>query len=198
MTMGPDVIDLDVPGDGPRAGEGSAGAWGGRRAALHLVAVFVFGVALGGVGGDELWKSRQERAGATLVAMPGAYNGGVGSVGDGTVRLDAQLVLVNAGSAPITVWVDGARGSGVVIGGTDRSWLVRPGGMGWVDVEVTLECATAFAPEPLDVSFSVETADRRRRQVSYPIALLGSPWQQMVQPVCEHLSPARVRGGPGD
>ncbi|MGW1058761.1 hypothetical protein [Micromonospora rubida] len=186
MTASHGFIDLDVPGDEPGISDGGspAGPRVGRKAASYLIAVFVLGVVIGGAAGAELWASRDERARAgtvALVAMPGSFGSASGSEGGRTVLPNAQLVLVNAGPAPITVRVEGAQRPGALVRDTGQSRLMRPGGTAWIDVQVTFDCATAFAPEPLPVSFSVETADHRVRRTSYPIALRGSPWQQ----VCE-------------
>ncbi|MGC4764997.1 hypothetical protein ACLQ20_19280 [Micromonospora sp. DT46] len=187
MTVGDGVIDLDLSGvqlGGSDEGR-SAGARPRRKGAAYLIVALVVGMALGSVGGAEVRSSREERTKAsvvTLVALPGSSNNWRGSNGVETVRLDAQLVLVNAGPAPITVQVEEARRPGVLLRGTGQSRLVRPGGMGWIDVEVTLKCATAFTSEPLHVSFSVQTVDHRIRRTSYPLALQGGPWQRACEP----------------
>ena len=187
MTASHGVIDLDMPGPelGDSDGDCSAGVGPGRKGAAYLVVALVVGLALGGVGGAEARSYREEQTEAravTLVALPGSSNRWEGLNGVGTVRLDAQLVLVNAGPAPVVVQVEGAGRPGVLVRGTDQSWLVRPGGTAWIDVEVTLECATAFTTEPLSVNFSVQTADQRIRRTSYPLALQGSPWQRASAP----------------
>ncbi|GAA0397006.1 hypothetical protein GCM10009541_44930 [Micromonospora gifhornensis] len=195
MTASHGVIDLDMHGAelGDSDGGLSAGVRPGRKGAAYMVVALVVGLALGSVGGAEVWSSREERAEAstvTLVALPGPSNSWGSLNGVGTVRLDAQLVLFNAGQAPVIVQVDEARKPGVLVRGTGQSWLVRPGGTSWIDVEVTLECATAFTPEPLSVNFSVQTADQRIRRAGFPLALQGSPWQRACEP------PPRVVPGP--
>lgn len=195
MTASHGVIDLDMPSGGAGGSDEGcfAGARPGRKGAAFLVVALVVGMALGGVGGARMWISREEQARANtvaLVALPGSSSSGMGLDDGGTLRLDAQLVLVNAGPAPITVEVEGARRPGVLVRGTGQSRLVRPGGTGWIDVEVTLECATAFTSEPLPVSFSVQTANHRVRRTSYPIAVQGGPWQAACEP------PPRIVSGP--
>ncbi|WP_405112088.1 hypothetical protein OG559_02930 [Micromonospora sp. NBC_01405] len=194
MTASHGVIDLDMPGAEPGGSdEGcSAGAGLGRKGAAYVVVALVIGIALGGFGGAKVWNSSEERTRArtvALVALPGSSSSW-GSNGVGTARLDAQLVLINTGPASITVQVEGARRPGVLVRGTGQSRVLRPGGTGWIDVEVTLECVTAFTSEPLPVSFSVQTTDHRVRQTSYPIALQGGPWQQACEP------PPRIVSGP--
>ena len=195
MTVSHGVIDLDMPSaeaGGPDEG-GFARSRPGWKGATYLIVALVVGMALGGVGGARMWILREEQVRAdtvALVALPGSSSSGMGLDDVGTLRFDAQLVLVNAGPAAITVEVEGARRPGVLVRGTGQSRLVRPGGTGWIDVEVTLECATAFTSEPLSVSFSVQTANHRVRRASYPIAVQGGPWQ----PACEPLR--RIVSGP--
>lgn len=123
MTASHRVIDLDMPSaEAGGSDEGCvAGARPGRKGAAFLVVALVVGMALGGVGGARMWISREEQARAdtvALVALPGSSSSGMGLDGGGTLRLDAQLVLVNAGPAAITVKVEGARRPGVLVRGT--------------------------------------------------------------------------------
>lgn len=78
---------------------------------------------------------------------------------------------------------------------TGRSRLLRPGGTGWIDVNLRLECASAFGNEPLSMRFSVETGDRHMREVRYPVALRGSVWHFRAEPSCVRLIKMEKRDG---
>ncbi|MCG5436229.1 hypothetical protein [Micromonospora foliorum] len=183
------VIDLDQHGDEPadRSGITQGNVANKRTVLLQLVAAFVIGVVLGGIGVGELRDSRAQRERSTMVALvalpESGYSGGSNS--RGTVRLNGQLTLINAGPAPITIRAVQAEGPGVQVHGTGLARLVRPGGTGQILVDLQLECSTAFQPEPLSVRLSVETEDKRLREARYPVALVGSAWQEDALGMCE-------------
>ncbi|MER7589482.1 hypothetical protein ABTW72_18300 [Micromonospora sp. NPDC127501] len=183
------VIDLDEHGHEPaERSDITHGIVANRRnVLLPLVAAFVIGVVLGGIGVGELRDSRAQRersAVVSLVALPeSGYSGGSNS--RGTVVLDGQLTLINTGPAPITIRAVQAERPGVQVRGRGQARHVRPGGIGQIRVDLQLECATAFDLEPLSVRFSVETEDKRLREVRYPVALVGSAWQENALHLCE-------------
>ncbi|MDI5938197.1 MULTISPECIES: hypothetical protein [unclassified Micromonospora] len=186
-----DVIDLDEGGREPAEAANVVpdGHPSGRRRNVRLVAALLAGVVLGGVGVGALRDAREARqrdSAVSLVAFPASGSGG-GSDVAGVLQMDALLAVVNAGPAPVTLRAVTGRGPGVVLRDTGQSRLVRPGGVGWIEVKLRLECASAFGSEPLPVRFSVETADRRTREVTYPVAMKGSLWQQGAEVPCEHL-----------
>lgn len=151
-----------------------------------LVAAFVAGVVLGGIGVSELRDAREQRertASVSLVAVPESAGGG-GSDSTGVVELEGQLALINAGPAPITVRGATVQRPGVLISATGQSGLLGPGDTGRIDVELRLECATAFGLEPLSMRFSVETDDKQVREVNYPVALAGSIWHHAAMQSC--------------
>ncbi|WP_328416819.1 hypothetical protein OG470_27520 [Micromonospora sp. NBC_00389] len=153
--------------------------------AVHLVAAFALGVAIGGVGVAKLQDRRDERAQSAtvaLVAMAGGSNGG--DRGNGTADLDAQLIVINAGHAPITARVVGAQESGVLVRDAGQPQLLDPGGTGVIDLRVTVECEIA-EPDPLPMRFSVQTADQRTHEISYTVAVEGSAWHQRVDALCD-------------
>ncbi|MGW5012617.1 hypothetical protein ACWEOR_10965 [Micromonospora chalcea] len=159
------------------------------RMGVRLVAVFLVGAVLGGVGVNELRDSQEERERATsvsLVAIPVSAGSGGGDV-KGVFQMDGQLAVINTGPAPITVVAVAGERPGVLVRGTGKSVLLRPGGTGWVEVKLNLECATAFGSEPLSMRLSVETADRQAREVTYPVAVAGSVWHLGAERPCEHL-----------
>ncbi|MCG5464124.1 hypothetical protein MED01_002287 [Micromonospora sp. MED01] len=183
------VIDLDEQGHEPaERSDITHGNVANRRSVLlQLVAAFVVGAVLGGIGVGELRDSRAQRersAVVSLVALPeSGYSGG--STSRGSVLLNGQLTLINTGPAPITVRSVQAERPGVQVRGMSQSRHVRPGGTGQIRVDLQLECATAFDLEPLSVRFSVETEDNRLREVRYPVALVGSAWQEDALQLCE-------------
>ncbi|MEU4530144.1 hypothetical protein AB0F49_18115 [Micromonospora ureilytica] len=183
------VIDLDENGHEPaeRSGITQAIAANRRKVLLQLVAAFVIGAVLGGFGVGELRDSRAQRERSTVVSLvaltESGYSGGSNS--RGTVQLNGQLTLVNTGPAPITIRAVQAERPGVQVRGMGQARLVRPGGTGQILVDLRLECSTAFQPEPLSVRFSVETEDKRLSEVRYPVALVGSAWQEDAMRMCE-------------
>ncbi|MEU5671545.1 hypothetical protein ABZ749_14470 [Micromonospora sp. NPDC047753] len=158
-----------------------------RKVLLQLVAAFVIGVVLGGIGVAELRDSRAQHDRSSvvaLVALPeSGYSGGSNS--RGIVRLNGQLTLINTGPAPITIRAIQAERPGVQVRDMGQARLIRPGGTGQILVDLQLECSTAFQPEPLSVRFSVETEDKRLREARYPVALVGSAWQEDALRMCE-------------
>lgn len=164
---------------------------------MRLVAALVVGVVLGGVGVNELRNSREERernAAVSLVAFPASISSG-GSDVTGVLEMDGQLAVINAGPAPITVHAATGERSGIRVRDTGQSPLLRPGGTGWINIKLRIECATAFVSEPLSIRFSVETADGQAREVSYPVAVVGSLWHSGVEQPCAHLTELAKRGG---
>lgn len=156
---------------------------------VRLVAVLLVGAVLGGIGVNELRASQAQRervASVSLVALPVSVGGG-GSDVKGVLQLDGQLAVINTGPAPITVVAVSGERPGVLVRGTGKSVLIRPGGTGWVEVKLSLECATAFGSEPVSMRLSVETADRQAREATYPVAVAGSVWHRGVERPCEHV-----------
>ncbi|MFU8854950.1 hypothetical protein ACNAW0_28870 [Micromonospora sp. SL1-18] len=201
MSAEHEVIDLDEHDHRPAESGGTTPdrLVIRRKMNVRLVAAFVVGAVLGGVGVSELRDSRDERernASVSLVAFP-AYSGsgGSGSDGPGVIQMDGQLAVINAGPAPITVGAAVGQRPGIQVRDTGQSRLLRPGGTGWIDVQLRIECSTAFESEPLSIRFSVETADRQVREVSYPVAVKGSAWHQGAEMPCSFLSYSGKGGG---
>lgn len=188
------LIDLDEHERGD-AQPSTTTIWGvhpaNRQTVLRLVAVFSAGVLLGGVGADGLRdaRDRQERDSIVkLVAMPASYDG-AGMNSSGVAQLNGKLALINGGPAPITVLSAQAQGSDVLIRDTGQTRLLPPGGTASIDVEALFQCSlSAFGPNPLSMRFSVETAEGRAREVSYPIALTGSAWHDAISLMCSRAS----------
>jgi hypothetical protein len=168
-----------------------------RKTKVRLVAAAVVGVVLGGVGVNELRDSREERernASVSLVAFPASIGGGGSHLTD-VLEMDGQLAVINAGPAPITVHAATGERAGIRVRDTGQSRLLRPGGTGWINVELRIECSAAFVSEPLSIRFSVETADGQAREVSYPVAVVGSLWHLSAEQPCAHLTELAKRGG---
>ncbi|MEU7755886.1 hypothetical protein [Micromonospora sp. NPDC049171] len=184
------VIDL-VENDPQPARLAASRTWN-----VRLVAAFAVGIVLGGAGVGVLRSSREERqrnAAVSLVAFP-VSSGSLGADTD-VVQMDGQLAVINAGPAPITVKSATGQRPGVQVQDTGQSRLVRPGGTTWISVKVRIECALAFGSEPLSLRFSVETADRQVREVSYPVAVAGSAWHQGAERPCTILAELARRHG---
>ncbi|MEV0427519.1 hypothetical protein [Micromonospora sp. NPDC050495] len=179
------MIDLDDQDQRP-ARPGADPVTDGRKVALGLVAAFVAGVVLGGVGISQLRDSRAQRernAVVALVAVPRSANLGGSSV-QGSVQLSGLLMVVNTGPAPVTVRGVTAERPGVVLRSIEDSRLLPAGGTGQVVVELRFDCTTAFQSDPLSLRLSVETGDARTREVSYPVALFGSEWHRDAMTMC--------------
>ncbi|WBB92257.1 hypothetical protein [Verrucosispora sp. WMMC514] len=158
-----------------------------RKMVLRLVAAFVVGVVLGGFGVSELRDSRDQRersAAVALVALPRSADFG-GSSAQGSIQLSGQLTLINAGPAPITVRGVQAERPGAAVRGTGQPRLLPPGGTGQLLVELRFECSIAFQPEPLSLRLSVETEDGQVREVTHPVALVGSDWERDAKSMCD-------------
>lgn len=194
-----DVIDLDSHNHQPAKPDGAAPGRLPSRGKLkvRLVAAFVVGMVLGGIGVSELRDSRDERernAAISLVAFPASVSSG-GSDTTGILEMDAELAVINAGPTPVTVRAATGQRSGILVRDTGQSRLLRPGGTGWINVELRLECSTAFGSEPLSMRFSVETTDRQVREVNYPIAVVGSDWHRSAEQPCARLADSAKHGG---
>ncbi|MEU8262363.1 hypothetical protein AB0C02_17245 [Micromonospora sp. NPDC048999] len=190
MSAEREVIDLDEydrrPAEPGRATPGRLMAR--RKMAVRVVTGFVVGVVLGGVGVNELRDSRAERernASVSLVAFPASVSSGA-TDDTGILQLDAQLAVISAGPAPITIQAVTGQRSGIQVRDTGQSQLLRPGGTGWINVKLSIECSTAFESEPLSIRFSVETADRQVREARSPVAVVGSLWHQAAEQPCAH------------
>jgi hypothetical protein len=161
-----------------------------QRVALYLVGTFALGMALGGVGVAKFQDRREQRAKSAtvaVVAMAGPTSGGGERNGD-AAQLDAQLTVVNAGPAPVTVRFVGAQETGVLVRGTGQSLLLDPGGTGEIGVRLMVDCRMA-GPNPLPMRFSVQTPDQRTHEISYTVAVEGSAWHDRLDALCT-ASPA--------
>ncbi|PZG16722.1 hypothetical protein C1I95_16985 [Micromonospora craterilacus] len=185
MPVEPAVIDLDEH-DHRVAEPRTVTRTPRRTVVLLLLAVFTAGVVAGGLGMTEIRDSREQQerdATVALVALPASAHSG-GGTPTGAVRLNGQLALINTGPSPITVRSARAQRPGVLIRDTGHTRTVRPGGTGWIDVELLLQCPSTFDPEPVPMTFAVETADGRVREVGYPIALATGSWADAVSLNC--------------
>ncbi|RZU76060.1 hypothetical protein EV384_4660 [Micromonospora kangleipakensis] len=190
MSAERDVIDLDEYNDQPAEAGGASPdrLMARQKMVLRLVAAFVVGVVLGGVVVSELRDSRQQRerrSSISLVAFPASVGSG-GSDGKGVLQVNGQLVVINAGPAPITVRAATAQRHGVLIRDTGQSAPIRPGGTAWIDVKARIECSVEIGDEPLSMQFSVETEGKQViREVTYPVAIVGTVWDGAPDHLCE-------------
>ncbi|MER7894276.1 hypothetical protein ABTX15_31160 [Micromonospora sp. NPDC094482] len=164
-----------------------------QKMTLWLVAAFVVGIVLGGFGVSQLLDSRDQRernAMVALVAFPQSASLG-SSASEGSVQLSGYLALANAGPAPITVRGVHAERPGVVIRTIGHPRLLPPGSTGQLAVELRFECSVArIQREPLPLGLSVETDDEQGREVSYPVALVGSDWERDALSSCARIATA--------
>ncbi|GIJ34730.1 hypothetical protein ACIBQ2_08040 [Micromonospora sediminimaris] len=161
-----------------------------RKMSVGLVAAFVAGGVLGGLGVSELRDAREERerrASVALVAVPVSIAGESSDV-SGVLQMDGQLAVTNAGQAPVTVRTAAGQGPGAQVRDTGASQVLGPGDTGLIDVELRFECATAFESSILPMRFSVETDDRQVREIDYPVALVGSVWHARAEQPCARTS----------
>ncbi|MEG3633396.1 hypothetical protein [Micromonospora palythoicola] len=199
MSTQREVIDLDEH-DRPSTAAGaqvSDHLRARRKMTVRLVAAFVVGGLLGGLGVNELRDSREQRernASVALVAVPVSISGG-GSDVPGVLQLDGQLAVTNAGQASVTVRAATGQGPGAVVQDAGIFRSLSPGHTGLLDVKLRLDCATAFEGAMLPMRFSVETSDRQVKEIDYPIALAGSVWQARTEQPCAQFRATEERGG---
>ncbi|MEV0154095.1 hypothetical protein AB0H57_10190 [Micromonospora sp. NPDC050686] len=167
------MIDLDAQERArPRSPRHEVGG------SVRVLAALVVGLLVGGVGASVLRDHRGQQARDSAVALVASPTGGLetGGSNGGKAWVVGQLMVVNAGPEPVTVRSVRAQRAGLLLGDDGRSVTIRPAGIGWFGVRLELDCATNFEPTPLTLRFWVQTADRRVREVSHPVALIGSSW----------------------
>ncbi|MFE9658288.1 hypothetical protein [Micromonospora sp. NPDC006431] len=185
MTAEHPIIDLDDRGRGRvKPDEGPRRRRLNRAMSAYAIGAFVLGAAVGGIGVAEVQGSRDARTRAATVAVvviaSSASDGG--EISNSIARFDAQLAVVNAGPQPVTVRTVGARLPGTVIDATAPFRLLRPGEVGVIQVQVVVHCSVK--PDPVPMRLSVETADQRTREVSYPMAYTGTAWHNRAVSLC--------------
>ncbi|WP_146017411.1 hypothetical protein [Verrucosispora sp. ts21] len=170
---------------------------GRRKMGVRLVAAFVVGMVLGGVAVNQLRDSREERERNSSISLVAFVASGGSGGGDarGIYQMAGQLTVINAGPAPITVRATSGQLPGIRVRGAGQSPLLRPGGTAWIEVEVRIDCSIPFGSEPLSTRFTVEAADGRVREVSHPVAVIGSAWHREVEQPCAHLADLVKRDG---
>jgi hypothetical protein len=98
------------------------------------------------------------------------------------VRMEAQVTVVNAGSAMLNVFAVRVDQPGVTVRSPERQRQIRAGTALPVDVTVEWNCGVD-QPETLVASVSVETVDEQVRTIS-PVTLDGTPWIQSGRGGC--------------
>jgi hypothetical protein len=192
MVAQHDVIDLD--------GHHEPAALGGdardrvaarRRLVLRLTAAFAAGAVLGGVAVGQ-WRDvlaeRERNATVVFMVTPGSI--GRGSSDSKSAQLSGQLTVFNAGPAPVTVREASAQRPGMRIRKTGQPQVVAPSGIAGILVEMQFGCPTLLGPEPLQIGFTVETADKQVREVQYAVTLVGSAWEREAWLLC---TPAELK-----
>ncbi|MBY8874254.1 hypothetical protein K7640_20705 [Micromonospora sp. PLK6-60] len=182
MPVEPPVIDLDTQ-EPARPDSRRAGGAGGT---VRVLAALVVGLLVGGVGVSVLRDHRDQRARDSVVALVATPTGATetgGSAG-GNAWVAGHLMVVNAGPEPVTVRSVRAQRDGLLLADDKHSVTIRSAGTGWIRVRMEFDCATQFEPTPLTLRFSVQTADRRVREVGHPVALIGSSWLETGIQIC--------------
>ncbi|MGW3888210.1 hypothetical protein ACWD69_05945 [Micromonospora chokoriensis] len=178
MALEHGFIDLDQREGGPAGSDASPGERipSRQRLALHLVATFALGVALGGVGVATFQERRQQQPAESptiaVNAMAGPTSGG--TVRDGMAEVDAQVTVVNAGSIPVMVRFVGAQETGALVRDTGQSLLLVRGSTGEIAVRLAVDCRMA-SPNPLPMRFSVQSPDQLIAEVTIPVDV--SAWR---------------------
>ncbi|MER5456042.1 hypothetical protein ABT008_14770 [Micromonospora sp. NPDC002389] len=189
MTGDSRVIDLDEapPATGTRRVSRDRRP-SRRRTTLYVLAAFAVGVAVGGLGARDARDVHPEPERpqiAALVSHPGQSRGVV-SRGSDRVELDAQLMVVNAGTVPLRVRVLDSDRPGLRISGNPQVSTVRPMRTAAIDVRVLVPCATALGvgPEPLYVRLAVQDESALISEQEQPLAFSGSHWQEQARLSC--------------
>ncbi|MFI7077484.1 hypothetical protein ACIBO1_09335 [Micromonospora sp. NPDC049903] len=189
MTGDSRVIDLDeVP---PAAGTVRVSRDrrpSRRRTTLYVLAAFAVGMAVSGLGAREARDVHPEPERPQIVALvshPGQSRGVISS-GSDRVELDAQIMVVNAGTVPLRVRVLDSDLPGLQMRGGSPVSALRPTEAVAIDVRVLIPCTTALGvgPEPLYVRFSVQDESALISEQQQPLAFQGSIWQEQARRSC--------------
>ncbi|WP_432049842.1 hypothetical protein [Verrucosispora sp. NA02020] len=130
-------------------------------------------------------EERKKNSSISLVAFVASSGSGGGNA-EGFYQLAGELAVINAGPAPITVRAATGELPDIRVRGIGQDRLVRPGGTGWIDVAVQVDCVVPFGTEPLSMEFAVATADGRVREIHHPVAVLGTAWHRAVELPCAY------------
>ena len=187
------VLDLDVVDRrSPRSGDGLRYWWrrlgvSARVPLLVALGLFLFGGAIGGVG-VHVWDLRQqlqaEQSTASVVVF-GDTAGPMMASGEGPrVRIDGPVTVVNAGRSSVNVQNLAGSAQGVALGAIDKQRWIAPGGWSTVDLTATVDCATGLPAGPIALRLSVQTDDDRFSQVSVPVTLQDTRWEEVSDQAC--------------
>ena len=191
------VFDLDVIDErSTRAGGGLRYWWrrlgvSARVPALVALGLFLLGGVVGGVGTHirDLRQQRQIEESTAQVFVFADTAGPMTADGQGRrVRIDGQVMVLNAGSRPVNVQNLVGDGQGVTLRATDKQRWLEPGAWSPIDLTATLDCAMGLPAGPVALQISVQTDDERFRQVSFPVTLQDTRWEEFSDGKC-------VRGG---
>ena len=186
------MIDLDQPARGRTPPNGSPGG-GWRRLAtartlvLIVVASLLAGGVLGGVAMDT-WRYRPLAASVaraqSVVSVLLFADARLMTVhhDQRRVRIDAQVMVVNAGREPLNVLAVRVDRPDVTVRSPVRERQIPRGTALPADVVVEWDCV-ADQPTALVASVSVETVDEQHRTIS-PVALDGTPWIESGRARC--------------
>jgi hypothetical protein len=158
-----------------------------RVPALVAVGLFLLGGVLAGVGvhnwdlGQQL---RAEESTASVLVLAD-IGGPMTAGGEGQrVRIDGQVTIVNAGPRSVNVRNLAGDEQGVTLRGVEKQRWLQPGAWSAVDLTATVDCATGIPAGPVALRISVQTEDERFRQVSFPVALQDTRWEEFLYRSC--------------
>ncbi|GIE99434.1 hypothetical protein [Paractinoplanes rishiriensis] len=183
------MIDLDQPAQYRTPPDGTpAGFWRRFRTMRALILAVAVSLLAGGILGGVVtylrWyqplaasvekadQADRSAVAVLLFAEPGLRT----ATGQRRARIEAQVVVVNAGPEPVDVRAVRVDQPGVTVRSPEKERQVAPGTAVPVDVVVEWTCGVD-RPAALAASVSVETADEQVRDVT-PVALNGAPWTE--------------------
>ncbi|PZG23787.1 hypothetical protein C1I95_02580 [Micromonospora craterilacus] len=186
------LIDLGMIGERPpRSGDRPRYWWrrywwrrfdvSARVLALAALGVLLLGGVIGGVGmrnWDLTQHERAETSTASVLVLADTVGPMTAVVEGQRLRVDGQMTVVNTG--PRLVNVQDLKGDeqGVTLRALENQRWIKPGEWLTVDVTATLDCATGVPAGPVGLRILIQTADDRFGQVSFPVALKHTRWDQ--------------------
>jgi hypothetical protein len=187
------VLDLDVIDErSARSGDGVRYWWrrlgvSARVPVLGALGLFLLGGVIGGVGlhNWDLRRQLQAEESTVSVLVFADTAGLMMAGGEGQrVRIDGQVTVVNAGPRSVNVQNLVGDGRGVTLRATEKQRWIEPGAWSAVDLTATLDCATGIPAGPVALRMSVQTEDERFSQVSFPVALQDTRWEEYLDRTC--------------
>lgn len=190
------VLDLDVIDErSPRSGDGLRYWWrrlgvSARVPALAALGLFLLGGVIGGVGMHhwDLGQQLQAEESTASVLVFADTTGPMTADAEGQrVRIDGQVTVVNTGPRSVNVQNLVGDAQGVTLRAIERQRWIQPGAWSPVDLTATVDCATGVPAGPVALRISVQTEDARFSQVSLPVALQDTRWEEFLDRTCVRI-----------